>query len=798
MHRRHVDAFAAGCLLLSLFPVVSARLGPGQHSAKLEIPDEAINISATGVNGCLDIPTTQDEDMAPPKDAPNVFMILIDDAGFGATSPFGGPIPTPTFEALANRGLRYTKFHTTALCSPTRAALLTGRNHHSVHSGVISEASTGFPGYDTLMTKDKASVGEILKQVGYNTAWLGKNHHVPAWQRSKAGPFNLWATGLGFDYFKGFIGGQTSQWRPVLYEGSKPIEPYLDNADYNLNNDLANTTISYIEEQHALVPDKPFFVYYAPGATHAPHHVPKEWIAKFKGQFDHGWDEQRMRTFAKQKEMGIFPPDAKMTDRPESLPAYDDASPDQKKVYARMMEVYAAFMAHTDYEIGRIVQRIKELGKEDNTLVLLMIGDNGASGEGTVEGLANEMTSFNSLNDNFDDLLLNLDELGSERFSNHYPAGWAHAMNTPFQWVKQVASHYGGTRNPMVVSWPAKITEENYGQLRDQWHHVIDVAPTILEAIGIPPPSMVNGVVQKPHEGVSMLYTFLNASAPSTRETQYFEMLGNQGIYDKGWTAQTTPVAVPWQMSNTELDPISGYDWELYNVAEDPTQSNNLAGSYPGKLEDLRTIFTMEATKYNVYPIDNRRTARFNDSNRPSLMYGRNEVTFFKGMIRTPEVAAPDTKNKDFSIIADTYLPSNSENGVLATMGGRYGGWVIYLKNGYLKYHYNLAAKERYEVKSTDKVPSGNHQIELRFVYDGGHAGGGGVATLYVDGASVGEGRIHKTLCCFISMDETFDVGSDTGTAASPDYEVPNDFKGVLRSLKIFLPTPAVDVMREE
>ena len=442
-------------------------------------------------------------------------------------------------------------------------------------------------------------------------------------------------------------------------------------------------------------------------------------------------------------------------------------------------------MAHTDYEIGRIVQRIKELGEEDNTLVLLMFGDNGASGEGALQGLANEMTFFYNLEDNFNDLLVNMNELGSDRFYNHYLAGWVHTMNTPFQWVKQVASHYGGTTNPMIVSWPAKITEENHGQLRHQWHHVIDVTPTILEAIGIPPPSLIKGVSQKPHEGVSMLYSFLNASAPSTRETQYFEMLGNQGIYDKGWTAQTTPIAAPWIGIAPEADPISGYNWELYNVAEDPTQSENLAESCPEKLKDLRNNFTMEATKYNVYPFDNSRTSRLYVSTRPSLMRGRNEVTFFKGMIRTPEGAAPTTKNKDFNVTADVNLPTDNENGVLATIGGRYSGWVLYLKDGYLKYHYNLADTKRYEVKSNNKVPAGDHTLGMKFDYDGGAPGSGGLATLYVDGAQVGQERIEQTLCCRISLDETFDVGADTGTPAAPDYDVPNEFKGELRSVKV-------------
>ncbi len=502
---------------------------------------------------------------------------MLDDVGFGAASAFGGPCETPTALKLARNGLRYNRFHTTALCSPTRAALLTGRNHHSVHTGCIMEGGTGFPGYDTLLGKETATVAEILKQNGYNTSWFGKNHNVPDWHTSQNGPFDLWPNGLGFEYFYGFIGGDTSQWRPNAYEGTKPIEPYLGNPDYNFDYDLADQAIKWIRSQKSISPDRPFFAYYAPGATHAPHHPRKEWIAKYKGKFDQGWDKVREETFARQKAAGVIPADTRLTERPKDIPAWETLSAEQKSVYARMMEIYAAYLEQTDYNVGRVVDAIEQTGALDDTLIIYIVGDNGASAEGSMQGLLNELTFFNGVPEDLKQVLARVDDIGTWKTYNHYPVGWAHAMCTPFQWTKQVASHFGGTRNGMVISWPKKIKDK--GGLRSQFHHVIDIAPTLLEAAGVVAPASVNGAEQKPIEGISLAYTFDDPAASPRRTTQYFEMLGNRAIYHDGWMASTTPPIAPWDPNSADVDPITGYHWELYNVAKDFSQAEDLARS---------------------------------------------------------------------------------------------------------------------------------------------------------------------------------------------------------------------------
>ena len=721
------------------------------------------------------------KEVSPPKGAPNVLVIMTDDVGFAASSTFGGPIPTTTMDRLAKSGLRYNNFHTTALCSPTRAALLTGRNHHSVATGIIMELGTGFPGYNSLQPKSAGTFAEILKQNGYNTAWYGKNHNVPDWRTSQAGPFDLWPTGLGFEYFYGFIGGDTNQWSPAIVENIKPIEPPHDAVDYFFDKDMADHTIAWLRMQHAVAPNRPFLAYYVPGTAHAPHHAPTEWIAKFEGKFDQGWDQQREETFARQKQMRIVPANAKLTPRPEGIPAWDSLDADHKKVAARMMEVYAGALAHADYQMGRVLDAIEEQGELDNTLVIYIQGDNGASAEGTAQGLLNEMSVFNAIPEDFDEILRRMDELGGPTTFNHYPTGWAHAMDTPFQWTKQIASHFGGTRNGLVISWPARI--KGKGGIRTQFHHVIDIMPTILEAVGVPAPASINGVEQKPIEGVSMAYTFDNAKAPSRRTTQYFEMFANRGIYHDGWVAATTPPIAPWVSIAKPID-INDYQWELYHVSEDFSEANNLAEKQPAKLKELQDIFWKEAEKYNVLPIDNSRVERFDVSLRPSLTRGREEFTYFPGLVRIPEGAAPDTKNKSYQIKAEIEIPKGGAEGMLLTHGGRFSGWGLYLLQGKPVFHYNLADVAHYNVAAKDPLTPGKHTLLFDFQYDGG-LGKGGAGTLRVDGKTVATGRIDRTLAFRLSLDETLDCGEDTGTPVSDDYHVPFKFTGTLKKVVI-------------
>ena len=718
-----------------------------------------------------------------PKGAPNILLILTDDVGFAAASTFGGPIPTTTMDRLAKTGLRYTQFHTTALCSPTRAALLSGRNHHSAATGIIMELATGFPGYNSLMPKSAGTFAEILKQNGYNTSWYGKNHNVPDWQGSQAGPFDLWPTGLGFEYFYGFIGGDPSQWNPALVENTKPVEPPHDDKSYFFDKDMADHTIAWIRMQHAVAPSKPFLAYYAPGTAHAPHHAPKEWIAKFKGKFDQGWDKVREETFVRQKALGIIPVNAKLTERSAGIPAWDSLDANQKKVFAHMMEVYAAALAHCDYQMSRILDAIEAQGELDNTLVIYIQGDNGASGEGGMQGLLNEMTMFNAIPEDMKEVVRRMDELGGPTTFNHYPVGWAHAMDTPFQWTKQIASHFGGTRNGMVISWPTRIKDK--GGIRTQFHHVIDIMPTILEATGLPAPTAINGVAQKPIEGVSMVYTFDEPSSPSRRTTQYFELLGNRGIYHDGWVAATTPPIAPWVSVAKPID-INDYQWELYNVSADFSEADNLADKEPAKLKELQDLFWKEAERYNVLPIDNSRVERFDTSNRPSLTTGREVFTYYPGLLRIPEGAAPDTKNKSYQITAEVEIPKGGAEGMLLTHGGRFSGWGLYLLKGKPVFHYNLAGVARYNIAAKDKLAPGKHTIVYDFKYDGG-LGKGGTGTLQVDGKTVASGRVERTLPFRLSLDETLDCGEDTGTPISEDYRVPFKFTGDLKKAVINL-----------
>ena len=722
-----------------------------------------------------------------PKGAPNIVLVLLDDVGFGASSTFGGPIDTPTLDRLAKSGLRYTQFHTTALCSPTRAALLTGRNHHSVHTGVIMEMGTGFPGYDSLMGKDTATIAEVLKQKGWNTAWFGKNHNVPDWQSSQAGPFDLWPTGLGFEKFYGFIGGETNQWRPAVFDGTKPIEPYLGNPDYNFDYDIADQATQWVRNQKAVAPDRPFFLYYAPGATHSPHHPKKEWIAKYKGRFDQGWDQVREETLARQKKLGLVPANTQLTKRHAGIPAWDSLKAEQKQLYAYMMEVYAGYLSQTDYNVGRVLDTIEKLGQLDNTLVIYIVGDNGASAEGGPGGVLNELAGMNGIFEDEKEVLKRKDDLGTWKAHNHYPIGWAHAMDTPFQWAKQIASHYGGTRNGMVISWAARIKEKD--GIRSQWHHTIDIVPTILDVCGLQPPSVVNGVAQKPIEGVSLAYTFNDPKAPSVRRTQYFEMFGNRGVYHDGWVACTTPFAGPWEDTSMmpKVDVISGYKWELYHVAEDFSEAVNLADQNPDKLHELQLLFYAEAAKYNVLPLDDRKIARFDVSIRPSLTRGRSDFTYYEGLTRIPEGAAPDVKNKSFRITANVVLPKGDEQGVVLTQGGLSGGYALLFKDGKPVFHYNTLNVAHYNIAAPNALTPGKHTVVFDFKYDGGGIGKGGTGTLSVDGKQVAQGRIGNTVPLRFTFDETLDVGEDTGTPVSEDYDVPFKFTGQIEKVVINL-----------
>ena len=782
---KHPQAIQLAILSISLiaFSALSARA----QEVVLPKPEPPFHgkIGRTVKDSTPDFPKSVEA----PAGAPSVLLIMTDDVGFGASSTFGGPIQTPNFQRIADSGLRYNMFHTTALCSPTRAALITGRNHHTNASGVITEFATGYPGYNSLVPKSSGSVGEVLKENGFNTSWFGKMHNVPDWMSSQAGPFDLWPSGLGFEYFYGFLGGDSDQWHPALYENTRPIEPYLGNPLYILDRDLADKAISWLRMQHALAPNKPWLLYYATGTAHAPHHAPKEWIAKYRGQFDQGWDKVREETLARQIKLGVVPANTQLTKRPDGIPAWDSLSADQKRLYARMMEVYAGALSHADYQIGRLLDAVQESGQLENTLVIFLMGDNGASAEGTLQGTTNEVaTAANSVTESLPYLLSMIDELGGPLTYNHYPVGWAHAMDAPMQWTKQVASHFGGSRNGMVISWPARIKDR--GSLRSQFCHVIDIVPTIYEAAGITPPTVMDGVQQKPLEGVSLVYTFDKANAPTRHSTQYFELVGNRAIYKDGWMASTTPLRLPWVTIGFEPNP-DDFKWELYNINEDFSQANNLAEKNPNKLKELQDAFDVEAKKYNVYPLDSSFASRADPAIRPSLTRGRTEFAYYQGMVRIPEGSAPNFKNKSWAIAAEVTVPDNLANGVLATIGGRFGGWALLMEGGKPEFVYALSnqPEHKFWIASNQPIPAGNHVVRFEFKYDGGGIGKGATGTLFVDGTAVAEGRIAQTVGVRFSLDETFDVGSDMGTPVVEDYldKMPFAFTGTLKKFVVVL-----------
>lgn len=723
----------------------------------------------------------------PPKSAPNVLIILLDDVGFGASSAFGGPVHMPTAERLADAGLKYSRFHTTALCSPTRAALLSGRNHHAVGMGHITETATPSPGYRSTRPNSAVPLPEILRQNGYNTAQFGKCHEVPVWETGPTGPFDHWPAFSGFERFYGFIGGETNQWTPALVDGVTAVEPSTADG-YHLMPDLADKAIEYVRQQKSLTPDKPFFIYFAPGATHAPHHVPKDWIAKYRGAFDEGWDAHRDKTFARQIALGVIAPDSELTARPEGLPAWDDVPAERKPILAHQMEVYAAFLEYADFHTGRVIDALDEQGILDETLVYYIIGDNGASAEGGINGAYMLTTASNGGGELETVEFWNehLDKVGGPEAYNHYSVAWAHAMCTPYQWTKQVASHYGGTRNGTIVHWPASI--EGAGEVRDQWHHVIDIAPTILDVASLAEPHTVNGVTQIPMHGVSMAYSFNAADAPERHVTQYFELMGNRGIYHQGWTAQTKH-RTPWDVVSKAPD-FSADVWELYDTSVDWTQSNDLSSSHPEKLAELQQLFLIEAARHNVFPLDDRAAERMNPAiaGRPTLVTGTS-LRLYPGMIRLGENVALNVKNRSYSVTAQVTVPADSSlDGAIVAQGGRTGGWSFFAEGGKLGYHYNYCGLLRSTVISDRAIGSGEHLVRVEFAYDGGGIGRGGNVTLFIDGEAAGSGRVEHTHPLYYSFDEGMDAGEDTGMPAYEGYrEWGGKFSGTLEWAEVAL-----------
>jgi len=731
--------------------------------------------------------------IVPPKGAPNILLIMTDDQGYGVSSTFGGVVPTPSLDRIAKEGLRYTQFHSTALCSPTRAALITGRNHHSVGAGVIGELSTGYPGYDSIIGPQNATIGTILRDNGFATSWFGKNHNTPVYTYSAAGPFDQWPSGLGFQYFYGFMGGETDQWTPYLFRDHTQIFPFVGKPGYNLTTDLADEAIKHLRDLNAAAPEQPFFLYYVPGGTHSPHQPKQEWVDKFKGKFDMGYEKLREVIFANQKRLGVIPANTQLTPWPDSIPRWDSLSVIQKKLYARQAEVFAGYAAYTDYEIGRVIQEVRDQGKIDNTLVLYLVGDNGTSPEGTLSGAYNQLTAYNGILKAPEALqLLHYDEWGTDKTYPHMSVGWAWAFDTPFKWTKQVASHFGGTRQGMAISWPGHI--KDVGGIRSQFHHVIDIVPTILEATGIKAPDTVDGIKQRPIEGVSMVYTFTQPNVPSTRTTQYFEMAANRGIYHDGWMANTTPFAPPWDLATGKLpDVVDGYKWELYHITDDYSQYNDLAVKMPDKLKEMQALFLTEAAKYNVLPLDNTAFVRL-QTPRPSAVAGKTLFTYTSEVSGIPVGSAPDILDKDFTITADVTIPKEGAEGMIVTMGGRFGGYGFYLQKGKPVFVYNFLDMERFrweggiggrigEDIGGRALEPGKHTLVFDFKYDGPGPAKGGVGVLTVDGKEIARKTIAHTIPLLMTIDETLDIGSDTRTGVDDSYQLPFRFTGTINKV---------------
>jgi arylsulfatase A-like enzyme len=791
------SGLAFSALTLAVFAFAPAKAQqvegvPGSPSATTTIDGNYLPPPPPKFGGQIGLDAAQSKPywppaVVPPKGAPNVLLIMTDDAGYGVSGTFGGVIPTPALDRIANMGLRYTQFHSTALCSPTRAALITGRNHHSTGFGVITEQSTGYPGYDSIIGPENATIGAILKQNGYATSWFGKEHNTPSFQYSLAGPFDQWPVGMGFEYFYGFMGGETDQWTPFLFRNQTQIFPWIGKPGYNLTTDMADEAIKYMNELNAAAPDKPFFLYYVPGGTHAPHQPTQEWIEKFKGKFDMGWNALREQIIANQKRLGVIPTNTTLAPWPDGqaeyggarLPKWETLSADEKKLFARQAEVFAAYVAYTDHEIGRVIQAVEDMGKLDNTLIIYIEGDNGTSAEGSTIGTPFDLAAIQGIDVPVPEQLKFYDIWGSAQTTPHMSVAWSWAFDTPFKWTKQVASHFGGTRQGMAIAWPNRIKDA--GGIRTQFHHMIDIVPTILEATGIKAPVMVNGIAQKPIEGVSMTYTFdkANANAPSARTTQYFEMFGNRAIYHDGWIATTTPPAPPWLLGLTKMpDVINGYKWELYNIAEDYSESNDLAAKMPGKLREMQELFLMEATKYNVFPLDNSIAQRL-VAPRPSATAGRNMFTYSGEMSGLPGSAAPDILNRSYTITAEVEVPQGGGDGMIVTEGGRFGGYGLYLLKGKPVFLYNLLSLERFRWEGQQALSPGKHTIVFDFTYDGPGFAKGGSGVLKVDDKEVASRKVSHTIPFVMTIDETFDIGVDTRTPVDDkDYQVPFRFSG--------------------
>lgn len=746
--------------------------------------------------------------IVPPKGAPNILLIMTDDSGYGVPSTFGGVIPTPALDRVAASGLRYTQMHSTALCSPTRAAIITGRNHHSVGFGVISEQSTGFPGYNSIIGRDKATIGRILKDNGYATSWFGKNHNTPSFEASQAGPFDRWPTGMGFEYFYGFVGGDANQWQPNLFRNTTQIYPFEGKPGWNLITGMADDAISYLNQLNQIQPDKPFFLYYVPGGTHAPHHPAKEWVDKIRAMhlFDDGWEKLRERIFANQKKLGVVPQDAQLSPWPSSiLKPWDQTTDEEKKLFIRQAEVFAAYVAYTDDSIGRVIQAVEDMGKLDNTLIIYINGDNGTSAEGGPLGTPNEVAFFNGLNMMPVETQMKwYDVWGTEQTYNHMSAGWSWAFDTPFSWFKQIASHLGGVRQGMAVSWPGHITDK--GGIRNQFSHVIDVVPTILEATGIEAPETVDGIKQAPIEGVSFAYTFdaKNAAAPARHTTQYFEMMGDHAIYKDGWLLSTKVKRAPWEaFGPANPDPLNNAEWELYDLNTDYSQVTDIAAQNPGKVAELKQVFYEEAKKYNVLPLDASVAARI-VAPRPNITAGRSEFVYTTPMVGLPQGDSPMLLNTSYTVTAEIDVPAGGAEGMILTSGGRFAGYGLYILKGKPVWLWNLVNLERIKWEGSDALSPGKHTITFDFKYDGlgpgtlafnnfDGVGGPGTGTLSVDGKAVDTKTMPKTLPMILQWDESFDVGSDTLTGVNDeDYQPPFPLTAKLGKLTIKLDRPVL------
>ncbi|VFQ44534.1 arylsulfatase [Desulfoluna butyratoxydans] len=756
------------CMTLTLFAGLTTQVSAREALDRTVLPIQEPERPTYSELDVRNVETPPLFEVKAPEKAPNIVIVLIDDIGFGGPSTFGGPIQTPTLDMLAAEGITYNNFHTTALCSPTRNALKTGRNHHTANTGSIMESSTGFPGNTGQVPNSVAPLAEMLRLNGYSTGAFGKWHETAAWETSVSGPFDRWPTHQGFDKFYGFIGGETDQWYPLIYDGVIKVTP-PKTENYHFTVDMTNQAIQWVKAQQSMTPDKPFLIYFATGAVHAPHHVPKEWIKKYKGKFDEGWDKIREKTMARQKKMGIIPSNTKLPPKPKDIKDWDDLTDDEKRLFTRQAEVFAGFLEQTDHEVGRLIAAIEEIDEMDNTLIFYIAGDNGTSAEGGFVGMYNEMTYFNNVTEKVEDLLPLIDEWGGPQTFPHMAAGWAVAFDSPFMWTKQVASDFGGTRNGMTVHWPNGIKEK--GGLRRQFSHVIDIAPTILEAAGLPEPKSVNGTPQTPMEGTSMLYSFNDAGAKERHTTQYFEMFGNRAIYHEGWFARTIHRA-PWMA--VDMPPLESDTWELFNVQRDFSLANNLADKYPKKVVELEALFMKEAEKYHALPIDDRVIERMNPAiaGRPDILGDRMTLTLYPGMDGMLENTFMNVKNRSKTITAKVAIPKGGANGVILAQGGRFGGWSLYMKDGKPIYTYNFLGLERYTVESKKAIPEGEATILLDFVYDGGGLGKGGKATLSVNGKAVANGRIEKTQPLIFSADETADVGLDNQTPVAEDIGI--------------------------